>query len=225
VNQKKEKNFTKKELTSFRKKQVACFLAILGAGALFVWAMSKLLTPDEWSWYWKLSIIYFIPPAGKETIIPAGLGIISSFGVGVSLPAFIWGLSIWVFDLLACLAILTNWWLLELFIDHIPAFPFIGIRRKKPRIYKTTISLKKWYYGLHRKTQALEKKRYGKLLPVALFVFMFVPFQGTGAMSTTIIGTFLGFRFRETFLTVMIGSFLSTIFVILISLGILRILG
>ncbi len=76
---------------------------------------------------------------------------------------------------------------------------------------------------MHRKTQALEAKKYGKLLPVALFIFMFIPFQGTGAMSTTIIGSWLGFRFRETFLIVAIGSLLSIIFMILISLGILRI--
>ncbi len=75
-----DNNFTKKKLTSFRKKQVACFLAILGAGVLFVWIISRLLTPEQWSWYWKLTIIYFIPPAGKETVIPAGLGIISSIG-------------------------------------------------------------------------------------------------------------------------------------------------
>jgi uncharacterized membrane protein len=131
-----------------------------------------------------------------------------------------------VFDLLACLAILTNWWLLELFISLIPTFPFIGIRwKQKPRVYKTKVSLKTWYDGLHRKTQVLEAKRYGKLLPFALFIFMFIPFQGTGAMSTTVIGTWLGFRFRETFLIVAMGSLLSIIFMILIVLGILRILN
>jgi uncharacterized membrane protein len=188
-----------------------------------VWSISRIITPEQWDWYWKLTVIYFIPPAGKETVIPAGLGLISSWGVGAVLSPVIWGLSIWVFDILACLAIITNWWLLELLISVIPAFPFIGIRlKKKPRIYKIKISPKSWYDGLHRKTQALEAKRYGKLLPFALFIFMFIPFQGTGAMSTTIIGTWLGLRRLETILIVTIGSLLSTLFIIFLSLGILK---
>jgi len=224
VNKKNNYDLIKKELTTFRKKQVIYFFIILGVGILFVWIVSKILTPEQWDWYWKLSIIYFIPPAGKETIIPAGLGIISSFGVGVPLPVFIWGLSIWVFDVLVCLGIITNWWLLELLISVIPAFPFIGIRLKnKPKIYKKKISLKLWYDGLHKKTREIEAKKYGKILPFALFVFMFIPFQGTGAMSTTIIGTWLGLRRREIILIVSIGSFLTTIFIILVSLGILKI--
>jgi uncharacterized membrane protein len=108
----------------------------------------------------------------------------------------------------------------------IPAFPFIGIRwKQKPRIFKTKVSLKTWYDGLHRKTRFLEAKRYGILLPFALFIFMFIPFQGTGAMSTTVIGTWLGFRYRETFLIVTMGSLLSILFMIMISLGVLKILN
>ena len=224
-----EKNYgsiKKKERFSFREKQVVFFFIILGAGLLFVWIVSRLLTPEQWDWYWKLTIIYFIPPAGKETIIPAGLGIVSSFGIGVPIPDFVWGLSIWVFDILACLAIITNWWLLELLISLVPAFPFVGFRlKKKPRIYKTRVSLKTWYDGLHRRTRELEAKKYGKILPFALFIFMFVPFQGTGAMSTTIIGTWLGLRRRETILVIAFGSFLSITVMILIYRGILKIWG
>ena len=203
------------------KKQLLYFCLILLFGAIFVILMKSYLNSEQWSWYWKLTVIYFIPPAGKETVIPAGLGVASSFGLGVKLPVNIWALSIWVFDILACLAIITNWWLLELLIEHIPGFPFIGIRRKKPHFYKTKISLKKWYHGLHKKTQALEAKKYGKLLPIALFIFMFIPFQGTGAMSTTVIGTWIGLKKFETILIVTFGSLLSIIVLIIISLGIL----
>jgi uncharacterized membrane protein len=227
VNQEEDNgSIKKKELIGFREKQVVSFFVILGVFFLFIWIVSRILTPEQWGWYWKLTIVYFIPPAGKETVIPAGLGLASSIGIGVHLPTFVWGLSIWVFDILACLVIITNWWLLELFISVIPAFPFIGIRLKtKPRVYKTKVSLKKWYDGLQRKTKELEAKKYGKILPFALFIFMFVPFQGTGAMSTTVIGTWLGLRRRETILIVAFGSFFSITFMILISLGILRIWG
>lgn len=213
------------EFLKCRITQVISFFLILVCGTLFIWTVSKILTPDQWSWYWKLIILYFIPPAGKETVLPAGLGVITSLGVGVKLPAMIWGLSIWILDLLVCLAILTNWWLLEFFINHIPGFPFIGIRRNPPRIYRTTVSLKQWYNNLHRRTRSIVAKRYGRLLPVALLIFMFVPFQGTGAMSTTILGTLIGFRNRETFLTVTIGSFISTSLIILVSSGFLKIVS
>ncbi|MDH7507074.1 MAG: small multi-drug export protein [Candidatus Thermoplasmatota archaeon] len=217
-------NFIKKEIISFRKKQVMYFFIILGFGILFVWIVSKILTPEQWDWYWKLSIIYFVPPAGKETIIPAGLGLANSIGIGVPLPPLIWGLSLWVFDILVCLGIITNWWLLEFLISIIPAFPFIGIRlKKKPRIYKTKVSLISWYDGLHKKTKDIEAKKYGKVLPIALFIFMFIPFQGTGAMSATIIGTWLGLKRRETVLIVAFGSFLTITFMISVSLGILKI--
>jgi len=205
----------------YRKKQLFYFFLILLIGILFLILVYSILDSKQWAWYWKLTIIYFIPPAGKETVIPAGLGVASSIGIGVPLPAIVWGLSILVFDILACLAILTNWWLLELLIDNIPAIPFVGIRKQKPHLYKKNISLKTWYYGLHRKTRALEAKKYGKILPLALFIFMFIPFQGTGAMSTTIISTWLGLRQLETLLIVTFGSFFSILFMILISYGIL----
>ena len=225
VNQEEDKCFTKKKITRFREIQVVCFFAIIGVGLLFVWIISRIITPEQWGWFWKLTVIYFIPPAGKETVIPAGLGLVSSLGVGVALDPIIWGLSIWVFDVLV-LAIITNWWIFELLISVIPAFPFIGIRwKQKPRIFKTKVSLKTWYDGLHRKTRSLEAKRYGKLLPVALFIFMFIPFQGTGAMSTTVIGTWLGFRYRETFLIVTMGSLLSILIMIMVSLGVLKIIN
>ncbi|MFH1100864.1 MAG: small multi-drug export protein [Methanobacteriota archaeon] len=205
--------------------QLFYFGLLLLCGFLFFLIIHQLITEEQWIWYWKLVILYFIPPFGKESIIPAGLGITSSLGVGVPLPALLLGVTIWICDLLVCIGIITNWWILEFFINHIPAFPFLGIRRKKPRIYKTRVSLKIWYEKLHKKTQEIEQKKYGKILPVALFVFMFVPFQGTGAMSTTIIGTWLGLRKRETVLVVAIGSFLSILFIIAVSLGILKIIG
>ncbi len=210
--------------TPSRFRQLGYFFLILFIGTIFMSLVYLLLTPDQWAWFWKLTIIYFIPPAGKETVIPAGLGVASSLGIGVAIPAFILGASIWVFDILACLAIVTNWWILEFFINHIPPIPFLGVSiTQKPRIFRTHISLKSWYDGLHHKTQTIEKRKYGTILPFALFIFMFIPFQGTGAMSTTIIGTLIGLRRWETIGIVTIVSFISIVAMILLSIGILTI--
>ena len=158
--------------------------------------------------------IYFIPPAGKESVIFVGLT--------QNLPVLYWCTTLWVFDILACLAIMTNWWFLELFIKHIPPFPFIGLSRNKPHVYKTTVSLKLWYEKLHRKTREIERRNYGKLLIFVLTFFMFIPFQGTGALSTTVIGTILGLRKRIILFILAIGSLLSILALALISIGIIQ---
>ncbi len=194
--------------------QLAIFFLIIAGGILFFLTIYNLLTADQQKWYVALSLAYFIPPAGKETVIFVGLN--------QGLPVFYWSLSLWIFDVLVCLAIITNWWFLDVLIKHIPSFPFVGIRRKKPHVYKTVVSLGLWYEKLHRKTREIELKNYGKLLLIMLTIFMFIPFQGTGAMSTTIIGTFLGLRNHITFLIVAVGSFLSILALTLISIGIIR---
>lgn len=194
--------------------QFAIFFIIIFIGALFFLFVYDQLPPDQQKWYAALSLAYFIPPAGKETVIFIGLS--------QNLPMMYWCSTLWVFDILVCVAIITNWWFLELFIRHIPPFPFIGIRRKKPHFYRTTVSLKLWYNKLQRKTREIEMKNYGKLLLIVLAFFMFIPFQGTGALSTTIIGTFLGLRRRTTFLTVAMGSFISILALSLFYNGILR---
>ncbi len=194
--------------------QLAIFFFIIVAGAVFFLSIYNLLTPEQQKWYAALSLAYFIPPAGKETVIFVGLT--------QNLPVLYWCATLWVFDVLVCLAIMTNWWFLELFIKHIPPFPFIGLRREKPHVYKTTVSLKLWYEKLHLKTRKIEKRNYGKLLVFVLALFMFVPFQGTGAMSTTVIGTILGLHKRITLLIVVLGSFLSIIALALISIGIIQ---
>jgi uncharacterized membrane protein len=194
--------------------QLAIFFIIIVFGALFFLFIYGLLIPDQQKWYVALTIAYFVPPAGKETVI--------FVGVSQGLPVIHWCVTLWVFDILVCLAIMTNWWFLVWFIKHIPPFPFIGIHRKKPHFYKTTVSFELWYEKLHRKTREIELRNYGRLLVIVLTIFMFIPFQGTGAMSTTIIGTFLGLRKRTTFFIVAVGSFLSILVIAFISIGIIR---
>ncbi|MCJ7698001.1 MAG: small multi-drug export protein [Thermoplasmata archaeon] len=208
--------FCKKNVIS-RVKLLVVFVSIVAVGALLFLTILNLLTPDQQKWYSALSLAYFLPPAGKETVIPLGLS--------QGLPILPWCITLFFFDFLVCVAFLTNWWILEFLIAYIPPFPFVGIKRQKPHFYKKKISLKLWYEKLHKKTKEIEAKKYGKLLPIALFFFMLVPFQGTGAMSTTIIGEWLGLRQRETLIIVSIGSFLSILLVVAIYLGIVEIWG
>jgi uncharacterized membrane protein len=217
-NQEKRKKPTSGNLlkitTASGKIQLAIFFIIIFVGAFFFLFVYDLLTPYQQGWYAALSLAYFIPPAGKETVILVGLS--------QGLPMFYWCSTLWVFDMLVCIGIITNWWFLELFIKHIPPFAFVGVRRKKPHFYKTTVSLEVWYVKLQRKTHEIEMRNYGKLLLVVLALFMFIPFQGTGAMSTTVIGTTLGLRKREIIAIVAIGSLLSILFITAIYIGLIQ---
>ncbi|HUS99495.1 MAG TPA: small multi-drug export protein [Candidatus Thermoplasmatota archaeon] len=214
IDNKKASHAGKKTISLSGGIQLAIFFIIIIVGAVFFLFIYNLLNPDQQKWYAALSLAYFIPPAGKETVILVGLN--------RGLPILLWCSTLWVYDVLVCIAIMTNWWFLELFIKHIPPFPFVGVRRKKPHFYKTIVSLKSWYEKLQRKTREIEMRNYGKLLLIVLAFFMFIPFQGTGAMSTTIIGTTLGLRKRTILFVVTVGSILSILLLSFIYIGIIR---
>ena len=208
---------TSVEYNVFRLKQLARFGLMITFGTMFFIIVNKMITVEQWGWYWKLLTAYFLPPAGKETILPAG------FSLG--LPQPIWFISILFFDFLLCITILTNWWLVEIIVNHFPSFPFIGFRlHKHPHLYKKRVSIKAWYDGLQIRVQKIEHKKYGRLLPALLLLLMWIPFQGSGTVTTTFIGTWLGFRRREIVVIVCIGSFLSLLFITLAYNGFLKII-
>jgi uncharacterized membrane protein len=185
----------------FNKKQFILFILIILIGMIFFAAVYYTLPSEQQGWYVTLSLAYFIPPMGKETIVIVGLN--------RGIPALQWCGTLWLFDVLVCIAFITSWWVIEVIIRAIPAFPFIGISRRKPHVYRTRISLELWYNKLHCKTERMQSRNYGKILPLMLLLFMFIPFQGTGAMSTTIICNLLGLNKRLTLLIVGLGSALT----------------
>ena len=196
-------------------KQLSIFFLMILIGIIFFLFINHVISEVQWYWYWKLLTAYFFPPAGKETILPAG------FAVGI--PHHIWFISIWFFDILVCVTMLTNWWLVEIIVNHCPSFPFIGIRlHGRPHLFKKKISIKNWYNGLHERVQKIEQKKYGRILPIFLIIFMLIPFQGSGALTTCFLGTWLGFRRRYIILIVLFGSFFSILFITLAYNGLLE---
>ncbi|MEM0493533.1 MAG: small multi-drug export protein [Candidatus Thermoplasmatota archaeon] len=188
-------------LSRFNKKQFIIFLLIILVGILFFMFIYNTLPSEQQRWYITLSVAYFIPPMGKETVVIVGLN--------RGIPVLSWSTTLWLFDILVCLALITNWWIIEALIRAVPSFPFIGLKRRKPYIYKTRVSLETWYQRLHYRTARIQSRNYGKILPLMLLLFMFIPFQGTGAMSTTIICSLLGLHKRLTLLIVGLGSMLT----------------
>ena len=177
------------EYNIFRVKQIARFGIVLTAGGLFFVFMHYFLTSDQWKWFWPLLTAYFVPPAGKETIIP--------LGINRGIPFQIWGLSIWAFDLMVAGAILTNWWVVKIIIKYVKI-------------------VDRWTQKLQKRVEKLQEKKYGKYLPLVLLIFMWIPIQGSGAVTTSFIGTWLGLKPRNIFLMVAVGSGFSIIAIILL---------
>lgn len=157
------------------------------------------LPADAKAKYGALTLAYFVPPAGKESIIPLML---TENSIGPSLPAWIVGSTIVIMDAISSAILAYNWWFAELIIFHVPY-------------------LDKGYKWLQKKAEKYKKK---KLLTLSLLLFMIIPFQGTGGISTTIIARLLGIKARKTVFIVLTGSLITTTVWILWWLGFLNFL-
>jgi len=176
----------------FNVKQVLIFLisiAIAVSAIYFIGSFSK--DPE---FVYGMIAIAFIPPAGKESIIPAMVF------RGIETPIII---SIIVFaDLAACFIVLGSFEVVNYIAGK---FKFLG------KILEVS------------KKRSEFARKYG-LLHVGLGAFMFIPFQGTGSIITSFLAKIFGVKAWRTVLIVLIGSILSTVFFLGISLGLFEII-
>ena len=104
--------------------------------------------------------------------------------------------------MISAIIIAYNWWFPELIIKHVPL-------------------LDKGYEWLHRRAEKFRKKR---LLTLSLIIFMIIPFQGSGGISTPILARLLGVKAKKTVMIVFAGSTITTTLFILSWLGFLNFL-
>jgi len=170
--------------------------------------IANILPPNAVAKYIVLTIAYLFPPLGKESIIPLMLSsapeksiriLFFSFSYSSWPPISPWivGSTIVILDVISSSIIAYNWWFAEMIINH------IGI-------------LKRGYAWLHGRAEKFKKAKW---LDLALLLFMIIPFQGTGGVSTTIIARLLGLQARKTVLIVTAGSIITTSIWILSWLG------
>lgn len=146
--------------------------------------ISSILPAEASAKYSALVIAYFFPPAGKESIIPLML----SNQLGPPISPWIAGSTIVILDIISSAIIAYNWWFAELIINH------IGI-------------IKRGYVWLHKRAEKFKKMKW---INVGLLLFMIIPFQGTGGISTTIISRLLGLSAKRTVAIVFAGSIITT---------------
>lgn len=149
--------------------------AILGAYILLLWLalpynlFLSLLT---------IMFIYFIPPAGKETIIP--------LGIALGIPWWIVAFSIAMMDILSTLFMVLNF---ELALK----IPVVGTKWMK--------SFMEHGESFFRSHRWLEK-----LSTLGLAIFVMVPMQGTGGIATPIVGRMIGIPPAQVLIAVIAGA-------------------
>jgi uncharacterized membrane protein len=130
-----------------------------------------------------LLLLYFLPPAGKETIIPLGL----ASGFSWYLMAF----SLILLDVLTCMFMIWNFALL----CQAPVFG--GWIATCSRVGKKVL----------HKFPFIER-----LSVIGLSLFVLFPLQGSGAIGASVLGNVLGMSPWHIFFAVFFGSVLGSIF-------------
>ncbi len=182
--------------------------------ALYFALVLEILPSAEAQKYGVSAVAYLFPPFGKESIIPymlssgEGLSLPSWLSwaggnvVGPALPAWtVWSMIV-IMDVISATILAYSWWFAEFVITR------VGLLRRA-------------YRALQRRAEKYRKKR---LLTFSLLIFMMIPFQGTGGISTTIIARLLGVSAKRTISIVFAGSLITTTLWILWWLGFLNFL-
>jgi len=153
--------------------------ALLPIALAFAWyfGCSLFLPPGKVLIFGGLLLAYFIPPSGKESVIP--LGII------LGIPWYLMAVSVVVLDVLTGLFMILN-------LDIAFRIPYLG-----PWIAQVLASGKEILAGRPWLS------RWG--LP-GLALFVMLPFQGTGGTGAPLVGWMMGLRPWEILLAIAIGA-------------------
>ncbi len=158
--------------------------AVYGIYLLFIYYFLK--APKNMAFI-AIIFLYLIPPAGKESMVPAGVLLLKpEYGIW---SVVITTISIAFVDSFVALWMMWNW-------DLVKVIPFLGTYVRKLE----EIGEKKW-----KKHKYLSRLAY---IGIALFVAF--PFQGSGGVSATVIGRILGMEKYKVFYSIVAGSLLGS---------------
>jgi uncharacterized membrane protein len=175
---------------------------------LYLFAMRLILSHVHFLEMSGLMGLYFIPPAGKESVIP--------IAISLGIPWYTVGFSVAILDILTCLFLIFNF-------DLILKVPVLG------EWMVSFISKGRIFFGQHKWME--------RLSIVGLMLCVMVPLQGTGGIGSTVLGIIMGLPRRDIFIAITLGSLFGSfliaagsnavkkLIIIDIWLGILAILG
>ncbi|PKL62389.1 MAG: hypothetical protein CVV31_06035 [Methanomicrobiales archaeon HGW-Methanomicrobiales-2] len=133
-----------------------------------------------------LIVAYFVPPAGKESIIP--------IAILMGYPWWLITLTLFLLDVAVSLFVVWNF-------DLALKIPLVG------RVLESGMTMGRNY------TETLPWLR--RFSTIGLILFIFFPLQGTGAMNGAILGRLLGLEKFRVFGCVCIGSLASCLVIAL----------
>lgn len=151
-------------------------------GILLILALRVVYDYNRFIQIAGLVLLYFIPPAGKETIIPAA--------IALGFPWQVICFSITYIDLISCLFMLWNF-------DLICRIPVIG---------GWILSL------VQNGTDYLSRHPWiERFCFIGLATFVFLPLQGSGSVGGSILGRILGMSPVRIFLAITAGATLHSL--------------
>lgn len=157
------------------------FLVPVLLGVLLIVTLRIMYTSQQFIQIISLVFLYFIPPAGKESIIPAAIAL-----------GFPWQVVCFVFtyiDMILCLFMLWNF-------DFICKIPIIG---------------KWIYFIVQNGSDFLSRHQWvERFCFIGLVTFVFVPLQGSGSVGGSILGRILGINPIHIFFAVLTGTILQS---------------
>lgn len=159
--------------------------------ALIFILLLYILFPD--SLFYRIGsilILYVIPPAGKESIVPLVVYLLKDY-------YGIWSIFI-SSSIISTVDILVAWWVGWNW-DLVKIIPIVGEYVEKVE----KIGKKKW-----EEHTILRKFAYAGMV-----VFVAVPFQGSGSFTATIIGRVLGLEEYKLFASIALGSIAGTMII------------
>ncbi|MDH7593084.1 MAG: small multi-drug export protein [Methanomicrobiales archaeon] len=157
-------------------------------GLIYLVLIHAALPWEEFRNMTLLMIAYLVPPAGKESVIPAG--------IALGLPVWVVVPSIAILDILAGLFIALNF-------DLALKIPLLG------RWIENFLRCGQQFLS--------ERKWLERLYFIGIVIFVMFPLQGSGGIGGSIVGRMLGMSRLEVFTAITVGAFLGCILIAIAS--------
>ncbi len=169
------------------------FLYPIYAGIIFILTL-YMIFPDLFIKVGTILFFYMIPPAGKESMVPALVVVFSPiYGVYATLISA---------TLITLIDTLVAWWTVWNW-DLLKYVPILNTYVRKIE----EIGKKKW-----EKHRVIRKFAYA-----GLAAFVAIPFQGSGGFTAALIGRLLAMNEYKIILSVVVGSFIGSFIIALLA--------
>jgi len=156
----------------------------------------KVLLASDWPKFVGAMLVFIIPVAGKEAIIPL------SIYLGINVPIVF--TTIILIDVITGFIVVYNWWVVDWLIQ------------------KSSFA-NKYYIKVQKRAEKLSSKKRFVLYGILLLIMM-IPIYGGGAGTVAAIGKILNLSNKKTISIIFIGTFTAMSIITIVTLGIISLI-